>query len=53
MNPHILENAAIYVNSYRNAMARRGIVMDHAETFTLRDRVTRSFGATYAAILVN
>jgi hypothetical protein len=49
MNPHILENAAIYVNAYRNRIG----VMDSAARATLRNHVTRLFGATYAAILVN
>ncbi|CDZ55086.1 hypothetical protein [Neorhizobium galegae] len=49
MNPHILENAATYVNAYRNGMSRRGVTADAA---TLRGHVVRLFGAVYAAILV-
>ncbi len=50
MNPHILENAAIYANAYRSRMERNGMAVDKG---TLRDHITRLFGATYAAVLVN
>lgn len=49
MNVHILENAAIYVNSYRAACEKRGTKCDNT---TLRGHVARLFGAVYAAMLI-
>lgn len=48
MNPHILEMAAVFVNSYRNACQSKGL---HLCERTLRDHVSSKFGAIYAAIL--
>jgi hypothetical protein len=49
MNAHILENAAIYANAYRSNFERKGMTVDKV---TLRGHITRLFGATYAAVLV-
>lgn len=51
MNNAILENAAIYVNSYRASAAKYG-PMDVVAVNTLRNHVIRLFGAVYAAVLV-
>lgn len=48
MNPHILEFAAIFVNSYRNACQSKGLPLCER---TLRNHIENKFGAVYAAIL--
>lgn len=48
MNPHILQLAAVYVNGYRDGMARRG---QKADAATLRGHVSLRFGPVYAAFL--
>lgn len=51
MNPHILENAAIFANAYRSSYERRYGHFDTAALATLRDRISSQFGAVYATIL--
>lgn len=52
MNKYILENAAIYVNAYRDNFARNNRNLDAIAMKTLRERVSSMFGPVYAAILV-
>ena len=49
INPYTLDLAAHYINGHRNANAKWG---NPSNDELLRERVTRLFGAVYAALLI-